>query len=282
MRESRRVLVVLACAQILMAGCGGTRMQYKRVDAAKTAAIVGVSAALNTYNRTQGKGSGTIGAAQEMASLGSDAKIAERKVQGNAIYDALAAEINKSLGWTIKGRDEVVADAANKAIYDRIIGVPNKLQLGGLRVYVPGILWTERVKGLNAPDRKKLLESLGVDALVFVHINYYVGATGPVRWKVGKDGVFTVSGAIPGTSAAYPAARIGIKIFDDSPEPIWNSGAAGEPSRFGIVTTKGIEHKTDMVPILEDALSSSWVALMNEFEEDKAKSIEADQEAAAD
>jgi hypothetical protein len=207
-----------------------------------------------------------------MATLGSEEKIAERKQQGNAIYDALAAEIGKSLGWTLKSRDEVVADSANKALYDREIGEPNALQLGGLRVYVPGILWTERTGGLTAPDRKTLHDSLGVDVLIFVHLNYYVGETGPVRWKVGTDGVATISGPVPGTSAAYPAARVNLEVFDAaSPQAIWASSASGEPAKLGIVTTKGIEHKTDMIPILKDALSSAWSALMRSYEESKAE-----------
>lgn len=268
MRQAIGPLAVAACA---LAGCVASVAQYQRVERTKTAAIVAVAAALNTQNRTQGDGSGTLGAAQEMINLGTEETIAERKVQGNQIYDALVAEIGKSMGWTIKSRDEVVADAANRALYEQEIGTPNSLQLGGIRIYVPGILWTERVRGLTPERRKQLFDSLGVDALIFVDINYYVAKTGPVTWKVGKDGVATISGAIPGTSAAYPAARVSLEVYDaELPQAIWSTSASGEPAQIGIVTTKGIEYKTDLVPILKDALQTAWRALVKEFEAGKA------------
>ncbi len=164
MHRARGMLVVAASAVAVCVGCGGAAIQHERVKLVRSAAIVGVAAGLNIENRTQGSAAGTIGAAQEMASLGSDEKIAERKDQGNKIYDAMVTEIGKSLGWTVKERDAVVADGTNKALYDEKIGVPNKLQLGGMRIYAPGIMWTERVGGLTPPERQKLMDSLGVDA----------------------------------------------------------------------------------------------------------------------
>ncbi len=65
-------------------------------------------------------------------------------------------------------------------------------------------------------------------------------------------------------------------MFDkDSPEPIWVSSASGEPSTLGVATTMGIEHKTDLVPILEEAASSAWSALYRDYEANKAEAAKA-------
>lgn len=128
----RGMLVVFGCVAILSAGCGGSAIQFKRVEAVKSAAIVAVAAGLNIENRNQGHGSGTAGSIQEMATMGTDEKIAERMQQGNAIYDALVAEIAKSQGWAVKARDEVVA--------------PSRVPLKGARRFD----WSWRlVKGLT-------------------------------------------------------------------------------------------------------------------------------------
>jgi hypothetical protein len=276
MGSSKKMLMVAGCATALCVGCASTAIQHQRVEQVKSVAIVGLAAGLNIENRTQGKGAAELGAAQEISNLGSDEKIAERKEQGNQLYDALVAEIGKTLGWTVKSRAEVVGDAANQALYVEKIGEPNRLQLGGMRIYVPGVLWTERVSGLTPPERQKLLESLGVDALVFADVHFFVGKIGPVTWKAGNDGGFVVTGPIPGTSAAYPAARVRLEVYDsDFPQPIWADSAAGEPAKAGVVSTMGIEYKTDLVPILKDALHSAWAALLQAYEADKAQAATA-------
>ena len=268
----RGMLFVGLGAMVLGAGCGGSAIQHKRVEAVKSAAIVAVAAGLNIENRGQGKGSGTAGSIQEMATMGTDEKVAERAVQGKAIYDALVAEIAESQGWAVKTREEVANDPVAKAMYVEKIGEASNFQLGGMRIYTPGILWTERVGGLTAPERKKLHESLGVDALVFVNLLYVIGKTGPVTWKVGQDGVVTVSGPIPGTSAAYPAARFYLEVFDaEFPQSIWADSEVGPPATLGVTTTMGIEHKTDMVPILTEAAKTAWSALVEAYKADKAE-----------
>jgi hypothetical protein len=271
-------VVVVSITGFLLAGCATTKTQFRNVEGVKTAAIVAMAAGLDVSNRNQGTGSAELGTAQEMANLGSDEKIAERQVQGAKLYEAVAADVSKSLGWSVKSLDEVSNDEALKALYKTKIGTPNKLQLGGMRAYTPGILWTERVTGMKPAERQKLFESLHVDALIFVDFNYYVAATGPVKWKVGKDGVVTISGEIPGTSAAYPATRMTIRVFDaTSPEAIWVGSASGDPASIGIVSTKGIEYKTDLVPIITEAASTAWRNLFAAYEADKAKAASAPQ-----
>ena len=49
------------------------------------------------------------------------------------------------------------------------------------------------------------------------------------------------------------------------------AGFASLSDLDGIATTKGIEHKTNMIPILNEGAATAWAAVVKSYEADKAR-----------
>lgn len=270
----RCALLVLSglCAGLL-AACGST-INHQRVGMVKSAALAGFSAELNieeTSQRQSGSITGTIGAFQEMKQLGSEETEMQRREQGEKTYDSLAARLQEGMGWTVKPREEVSGNEAYKQLFGtRIGGDATGLAARGKRIYTPGILWQERVRGLSPEERKQLFDSLGVDALAFAHVNFQIGD---------RKGV-TVGGM--GSMTVFPNAHVQLWVFTpDLPDAIWYDYAVGGPASTGITTTMGVEKNAELTAVLAEAAELGYATLLQRYQQDKERAAKEAAEAAA-
>jgi hypothetical protein len=150
--------------------------------------------------------------------------------------------------------EKVVADAE----YDGLRGrVNNTFFITYGRQTVPGLLYPHNIMGLDLSERDALLESLKVDALAVLEVQYVIGKR--TGFAVGDLGQVNV----------HPKAVLKFHVYaPGKKDAIWSDAwAEGRPSEQGLPNTLGFKDDSRETELLLEAVESGLDVLLRHYEE---------------
>lgn len=184
----KKYLVAINILFLSFAACSTMQMQTDRIAGVKQVALTGFIVQEETPKGMEllsvGKKSG-----HEIATgsyLGKDNPYAQQ------MYEHLREFLSKEMKWAIVDRSEIAKNADYKALYDQSTQgwqnrppVPNNVE----SYSVPKITDGWNIQMMSPTDRKKLIQSLGVDAIAVATVRIHLkegGGTraGLWRWRI--------------------------------------------------------------------------------------------------
>ncbi|MBU0551658.1 hypothetical protein KKF91_01095 [Myxococcota bacterium] len=243
-------LGLLACLALSI-GCSAS-VNVKRLGQVNRVAIIGYSLQKETKDD------------DGMMAL---VKVAQKAASGDFFgsgqaaygYALLRRDMAKDTGWVILPQEEVKNNEVYKKLLEKHSGAMSALAKVGGQATPEGILNPNAAHGLSGEERRQLMASLKVDAVMYVGSRITPlesFSLGPVEWTRYK-------------SMAWIYAYDG-----QSNDAIWqDNGANGESTKS--IVTYDLPHVgevgEDPEPMLMKALELSYKALMRRYQEAKKK-----------
>jgi hypothetical protein len=216
-------LMIFAAAAALVAGCGLLKtkdVDQASVDAVHKVAVVAYSADLPASAKI---GINLSGGGLEGKAGGS------MMAQSSHETDEILASLQKSLGanmsWQITNVEAMTANDGYKTAYDKTMkGWQNKMppNQGTNRFEVKNVMDFDSARILDVAGRDKLINDLGVDAIVAARVS-----------TVLKTGV-----AVMGIGARHPQTSVTIFVYKKGDaKPIWFQTFTGKESEQSVGST---------------------------------------------
>ncbi len=127
------------------------------------------------------------------------------------MYNSLRKNLSKNMGWKVLDIKRVQSNSGYRSAYkDTMEGFQNKSPMGSgrLRYGAPQIMDIDSPRILGEGGRDKLIQALGVDAIVAVRVNVHLKS-------------FTIMGI----GSRKPQARVSFYLYKRGhPNPIWFDG----------------------------------------------------------
>jgi hypothetical protein len=209
-------------AALSASGCGVLKVRDKnepQVASIKKAALVSfdviqAAAAELSFNLGSGKTEGEAGGSM----------IAQSGAHVDQLYKDVAEHLRKDLHWKVVGESEMISNAGYREAYHKTMdGWQNKMPnpKGTQKYLVKGVFDTDSARILGLEGRDRLMDALGVDALVVTKVEINLTGT-----------------AIMGIGSRYPQSNVSYRVFRKGIEaPVWFDYLEGEKSEKSVGAT---------------------------------------------
>lgn len=218
-------LIVAALAVSASACSFGPKLVRPDVDAVKKVAIVGFrgDVAVQDGRSQQGGIVGTVAAAKTLSDVKSGKTNERRQTQAKQIHQVLTERLSSDLGWSM------VPAAGSDTLKERVRQKPTGLAMFGVQ-HVDDLMLDGEARFLAAADRQKLIQELGVDAVMTVNVKYQTGE---------RQG-FAIGGL--GSFKLFPRALVTVQMWNAAQDkPVWeDSFALGATSAKNLTENAGI------------------------------------------
>lgn len=229
---------ILTLSLFILAGCGSLATKSKDESAVKSVKKVAVVAFSADYpvarTLSLDVGSGKLGG-DAGGGLGADSAN-----DTNPMYDEIGRALRQKMHWSIMDVNQMRDNTGYKETYKAFMeGWQQKIPpaQGRQRLHIKGVLDNVAPKNLGYEQREKLLQALGVDAIVFAYP--YTSLEGTV---------------VMGIGTRYPQTQITLYVYKRGAEgPIWFETFKGEPAKESVGATGFIDENKMKNLALESA-----------------------------
>ncbi len=255
--------VMGALALLLVTGCSTLDVRKDAVAGVKTAAIAGYGAQyeLTPKGATAGSKQGlfdTVNAVRDLKKAADGDTGAERVAQAEHAVDHLGKALHELVGWQVKARDDVAANADYSTWRDEErSSLANASQALGGMTMVPGVALAWAARDLKTSERDALMTALEVDALIVVDVLY----------RIGDSSGMTIGGI--GKKTYFPEAVVKMTVYaKGDKEPIWDDRwAEGSPAGDGFDQTVGVKTDDRLDSAIRQASENGVKALVKRYRE---------------
>lgn len=234
-------------------GCSSFSVKKERLDRVKTIAMIGLD--------MEQQKSASVGDLFQIATkqgFKSEATVAMGVESEHVVklYEAIVQELKNRRGWKVISYKEMKANSHyQNFLKEKTEGWQNRPVLND-RVNLfrpPGIVDFYSVTMTKEERIKELQESLGVDAVITIH----------VKTQLNNNSVFA---SVIGQGKFSPSATLTIMMKDKSGEPIWKDSVEGAKLDKSERNIMGVANEEKLNTLSVEASKLSLRALMDRLE----------------
>lgn len=252
-----RLRLLAGISVLVLAGCGGKRVNTEEVRKVQRVAIVGYRA-FDNVERGEGGGSvlGTVNAIRGATSISDGSFEARAREQGEQIYEIVREGVAGATSWKIATREEIAANPVYAALHRERMGLASAGIMTRYLRDADGILWELHPEQLEPAQRDELIAALGVDAVATAHVVF----------ETGKHSGVSVTGV--GSRTYHPRATLTFKLFTKGVEkPILISRSTGVATAEGMKTVMGVDTIAEQTRLFLEASRHALEAFASDYRE---------------
>lgn len=249
-------LIFLPIVFLIQAGCATMSADKTRLASIHRVALVGFTVKQQVPEGLEWKVGGNAARSNAPAIKGG---IGKESAHATTMYSALQKELKDAMRWTVVDRSRLESNPAYRNLYQQTMkGWQNRPPVGvNMEVYsAPGVVDSFPIQRLDAAERRRLIQDLGVDAIAFAEVTIVLEKAGGLKKLVGA-GEFK------------PRARTYFVVYDrSSDEPTWKDVAAnGKTVAEGVSHVFGIASPDALNEKAVSAAQSSYHKLIDRYKE---------------